>query len=84
MHDHSTGQCLLECRCITSIIQKAYFVGAGCLQGSHTFEEQIAFASNPACYSRNYREMIRPTPAKEPRVACGCFDHIPFPAKPWD
>ena len=73
-----------ECRYITSIVQKAHFVGASCLQGSHAFEEQIAFIGNPACYSRNNREMIRPTSAKEPRVACCCFDHIPLPRQAWD
>src|SRR6516165_7300869 len=52
--------------------------------GGHTFEEQIAFISNPACYSRNNRERIRPTSAKESRVTCGCFDHIPFPRQAWD
>jgi hypothetical protein len=51
------------------------------LQGGHAIEEQIAFISNPARRFHNNRKRIRPTSAKEPCVARGCFDHIPFPVK---
>ncbi len=77
--NHSTGRCLIECRCITPVVQKAHFVGTGCLQGRYAFEEQIAFIGNSACRYRNNRKRIRPTSAKEPCVARGCFDHMPFP-----
>ena len=81
MYDHSTGECLIERRCITSVIQKAHFIGASCLQRGHAFEQQIALVSNPTCHSRNSRQRMRPTSAKEPRVARRCFDHIPLPVQ---
>jgi hypothetical protein len=78
MHNHSPGQGLIECRRITSVVKKAHFVGVSCLQGGDAFQEEIALVGNPACRSRNNRKRIRPTSAKEPCVARGCFDHVPF------
>ena len=51
MHNHSTGRCLIECRCITPVVQKTHFVRASRLQRRYTFEEQIEFIRNPACRS---------------------------------
>jgi hypothetical protein len=53
MHNHSTGRCLIECRRITSIVQKTHFIRASRLQGRHTFEEQLKFIRDPACRTRN-------------------------------
>ena len=41
MHDHGTGRCLIECRRITSIIQKTHFIRAGRLQRGHTFKDAV-------------------------------------------
>src|SRR5450755_4143382 len=79
MHDHSTGQRLIQCRSVTSVVQETYFIRASRLQRSHTFEEQFEVIRNPACRARNNRKWIRPGSAKEPCVARSCFDHFPFP-----
>ena len=75
MHNHSTGRCLIECRRITSIVQKTHFIRASRLQGSHTFEEQFEFIRNPACRTRNNCKRIWPSSTKEPCIAQSCFDH---------
>ena len=75
MHDHSTGQRLIQCRSVTPIVQKTYFIRASRLQRSHTFEEQFAFIRNPACRPRDNCKWIWPTSAKEPCVAQVRFDH---------
>ena len=75
MHDHSTGRCLIECRCITSIVQKTHFIRASRLQRGHAFEEQFEFIRNPACRTRNNCKRIWSTSAKEPCVTQSCFNH---------
>ncbi len=75
MHNHSTGRCLIECRRITSIVQKTHFIRASRLQGGHTFEEQFDFIRDPACRTRNNCKRIWPTSTKEPCVAQSCFNH---------
>jgi hypothetical protein len=80
MHDHSTGRRLIQCRSVTSIVQKTHLIRASRLQRGHTFEEQFEFIGNAACCARNNRKRIRSTSAKEPCVAHSCFDHFPFPA----
>jgi hypothetical protein len=47
MHNHSTGRCLIECRRITSIVQKTHFIRGEPFAGGHTFEEQFEFIRNP-------------------------------------
>ena len=76
MHDHSTGRCLIECRCITSIVQKTHFIRASRLQRGHAFEEQFEFIRNPACRTRNNCKRIWSTSAKEPCVTQSCFNHL--------
>ena len=76
MHDHSTGRCLIECRRITSIVQKTHFIRASRLQRGHTFKEQFEFIRNPACRTRNNCKRIWSTSAKEPCVTQSCFNHL--------
>ena len=56
MHDYSTGQRLLERRCITSVIQKTHLTRAGRLEGRESFDQQIDFANgNPAACATSAR-----------------------------
>ena len=79
MHDHSTGQRLLERRCITSVIQKTHLIRAGRLEGREAFDEQIDFANGTACRLRNNCERMWTASAKEACVANRCFVHFPLP-----
>ena len=79
MHNDSTGQSLIQCGSVTSVVQKANVVSSSRLQRGHTFKEQFDFIGNATCRARDDCKWIWPTSAKEPRVAQSCFDHSRSP-----
>ena len=84
MHNHSTGQRLIQCRSVTSIVQKTYFIRAGRLQRGHTFEEQLEFIRNPACCALQQLRVDMAHFGEKFFIARSCFDHFPLRASELD
>src|SRR6185312_17058518 len=76
MHNDSTGQRPIESRQITPVVQKAYFAGAGRLQGRYALKQQVYVVGNSACRSGDNRQRIGPASLEKSWIAGNYFRHI--------
>ena len=82
MHDHGPGRCLIERRCIASVVQKTHFIRARRLQRGHPFEQQFDVGRDPTGRARNHGQRVWSTSAKEPGAAQSRIWHGWLPGWP--